>query len=439
MKRSPVSLFMILLVICLCLFTGCDDVAQTNTPEYLFTSSDLEKYTIIYPIDNFDYYDFAIQLADQILENYGLVLNVLPDAISPVSQYEILFGNTNRELHQDRIMEYSVTVSDGKVQINVGGSFSAEKAVAYLCRTVFNGQEFSLSSGTHAQKILMTQRCPVTEGAGARIMTANILADAFADSSYKNANYRAEIFAGMLIAYTPDILGLQESDESWDDVLDSYLVTIRDSYGIAYTRLLSSYEGKTNYTSLLYRSDKFNVDDSGLTAFSWWVDPLFNHSYHMRNITWAKFSSLENPSEEFVVANTHWSYRTEHANGTTYLAEASSPIATNELRNQCRQETYAILESLRQEYAEIPLLLVGDFNTSLSFFTQSGWTPPSFSIISEEAKNNGTALVSVPDSGHYDHLFGTGNYTIGRYEYVKNVNSSELLTDHPFAYADLFF
>ena len=67
MKRSPVSLFMILLVICLCLFTGCDDVAQTNTPEYLFTSSDLEKYTIIYPIDNSDYYDFAIQLADVLI------------------------------------------------------------------------------------------------------------------------------------------------------------------------------------------------------------------------------------------------------------------------------------------------------------------------------------------------------------------------------------
>jgi endonuclease/exonuclease/phosphatase family metal-dependent hydrolase len=171
----------------------------------------------------------------------------------------------------------------------------------------------------------------------------------------------------------------------------------------------------------------------------WWKDPQFNHSYHMRNISWAKFSSLADPSDEFIVANTHWSYRTEHANGNTFLAGASQPIAANELRDQCRMETYGMLESIRQKHSETPTFLLGDFNTSLSFFTQSGWTPPYFHIISDEAMHAGTALAVVPDSGHFDHLFGTGNYTISRYEYVKNVNFMELLTDHPFAYADLIF
>ena len=159
----------------------------------------------------------------------------------------------------------------------------------------------------------------------------------------------------------------------------------------------------------------------------------------MRNISWAKFSSLADPSDEFIVANTHWSYRTEHANGNTFLAGASQPIAVNELRDQCRMEAYGMLESIRQKHSETPTFLLGDFNTSLSFFTQSGWTPPYFHIISDEAMHAGTAFAVVSDSGHFDHLFGTGNYTISRYEYVKNVNFTELLTDHPFAYADLIF
>lgn len=159
----------------------------------------------------------------------------------------------------------------------------------------------------------------------------------------------------------------------------------------------------------------------------------------MRNISWAKFSSLADPSDEFIVANTHWSYQTEYANGNTFLAGASQPIAANELRDQCRMETYGMLESIRQKHSETPTFLLGDFNTSLSFFTQSGWTPPYFHIISDEVMHAGTALAVVPDSGHFDHLFGTGNYTISRYEYVKNVNFMELLTDHPFAYADLIF
>jgi endonuclease/exonuclease/phosphatase family metal-dependent hydrolase len=87
----------------------------------------------------------------------------------------------------------------------------------------------------------------------------------------------------------------------------------------------------------------------------------------------------------------------------------------------------------------MPIFLTGDFNTSLTFFTQSGWTPTQFQVISEAAKKNGTALSVIPDSGYYDHIFGTGSYTIRCYAYLQNTNFQELLSDHPFAYADFYF
>lgn len=436
MKRTFWVLFALVAILCQGFLSGCN---ADNAEAEPFQSSELETYAIIYAEDNPDYFDLANQLSDHIYAKYGKMLNVLPDVAAAPAKHEILLGDTNRYDHESKVMEYSVTVDDGKFRIHAGGSFSAEKAVEFLCKTVFTGQEFTLTNGEYYKTPLLSTSYEITNGTTARIMTANVLADAFADSSFQKAYYRAEIFAGMLVAYTPDVLGLQEADESWNEALDIYLEKLQKAHGLTYSRQLSTYEGKVNYTSLLYRSDKFQIKDSGVTVFSWWKNPAFNHDYHMRNISWAEFSSLEDAGKQFIVANTHWSYRTEHADNKTYLAGASKPIAVNQLREQCKNETNTFLSRLKQTHPKIPIFLTGDFNTSLTFFTQSGWTPTYFQLVSEEAKKNGTALSTVPDSGHYDHIFGTGNYSINRYAFIKDTDYLDLLSDHPFAYADLIF
>ena len=437
MKKTFLVFLVVLTV--LCFAAGCgqktpsDESGAVSTGPYQFRSDELANYVIVYSDENPDYFDLAYRLNEQIYTKYGKILNVIRSSNATPSQYEILLGDTGR------VMEYSVTVQDGKFRIHVGGSFSAEKAIDFLCQQVFNGQEFVLDSGEYYQTSFLTASQEITEDATARIMSANILADAFADSSYKEAHYRAEIFAGMLVSYTPDVLGIQEADENWNNVLDTYLKKIQKSHGITYERLLASYENKVNYSSLLYRSDKFKAETSDLSVFSWWTNKAFNHNYHMRNVSWARFSALDAPEKTFLVANTHWSYRTEHANGQTYLFGSNTPIAVNELRTQCKDETNRILSTLRQENPGVPIFLTGDFNTSLPFFTDSGWTPAAFRLISEEALNSGTSISLVPSSGHFDHLFGTGNYTIKHFAFFNNTNQHSLLTDHPFVYADLAF
>lgn len=449
MKKRFFILLVFLMIVCLGFVTGCDqNISPNGNPSgsgdemetlYQFKSSELENYVIVYTEDNPDYYVLANQLANQILEKYGQFLTIACDTDSAPTKYEILIGDTNRYDQQGRVMEYSVTIDEGKFRINAGGSFSAEKAIAYLCENVFNGKEFALDNGEYYQTSFLTASQAITDETTARIMSANVLADVFADSSYKKAHYRAEIFAGMLVSYTPDVLGLQETDENWNNVLDDYLAKIQNTHGISYARHLATYQDKVNYTSLLYRSDKFKVENSGVNVFRWWTDKNFNHNYHMRNISWAQFSSLDNAGEKFIVANTHWSYRTEHADGNTYLADSSKPIAANELRVQCKDETNAFITTLRQTYPDIPIIMTGDFNTSLPFFTESGWAPKSFSVISEEALNSGKSLAIVPSSGHFDHLFAAGNYSIKLYAFFKDANHHSLLSDHPFVYADLAF
>lgn len=432
MKKFISAFLICAMILGIGILAGCEKVEP-----YQFKSGELENYVIVYANDNPDFFEFANTLSDRIYEKYGVMLSVMPDIIATPAEYEIVIGDTIHDDRHSKVMEYSVTVCDGKFKINVGGSFSAEKAVEFLCKNVFNGKELILDNGEYYKEHLMTKRYDVTEGTSARIMTANILADSFADSSYQKAYYRAEIFAGMLVACTPDVVGLQEVDKNWNEILDSYLTRIQNAYGITYSRCLETHQDKINYTSLLYRSDKFTPENSGVNVFDWWIDNAFNHDYHMRNISWAQFSSLENADEKFVVANTHWSYRTEHADGSAYLAGSDKPIAENELREQCKNQTDVFLAELRRSYPEIPILVTGDFNTSLAVFTQSDWTPTDFRLISEEANRNGTAESDVPSTGHFDHLFGTGKYTIKKFAFVKDTNHLGLLTDHPFVYTDI--
>ncbi len=457
MKRYFLRILLIFLILlCAASVSGCvseetadttvstsgstsDPVQEKPDGPYRFRSSELDRYVIVYDSSATDYYRLALELERQIYSKYGKRPALARDVNTDPSMYEILLGDVEGNGSKGRIMEYSIRVEEGRLVISSGGAFSAEKAVSYLCEHLFDGEDFALELGEYKKESFLSGGAALSDGSSARIMSANLLADDFAADSYDTADCRAELFAGMLISYTPDVLGLQETDQAWGEALDVYLPRLKEIYGISYSRHLDMIEGKINYTSLLYRSDKLRVEESGAEIFSWWTDPVFNHTYHMRNISWARFSPLENEGESFIVANTHWSYRTEHANGSTYLSGADAPVATNELRNLCKNETSELMSSLAQSHADTPIFLTGDFNTSLSLFTDYGWTPASFRIISEEARTAGTAISTVPQSNHFDHIFGTGDYSVKRYEFFKDVNHHSALSDHPFVYADVNF
>jgi endonuclease/exonuclease/phosphatase family metal-dependent hydrolase len=263
------------------------------------------------------------------------------------------------------------------------------------------------------------------------MMTTNILADEFnTDANYKNAAYRAEIYAGILIAYTPDVVGVQESDTSWSPLLDKYIAQINEEYGYNYARLYSTYESMVNFTSLIYRADKLSVGTSGVQVFNWW----YTHStptYHMRNITWAQFTLKSNTSKKFIFANTHWSYRLEH----------QDKYGTDTLRTQNKDETETFLSTMKSKYSTMPIFLVGDFNTSVGYFIKNDynnyWLVSQCNLISTQASSNGTLITAIPTSNYFDHIFGTGTYTVKRYDHFTTPNYKNKLSDHPFVYTDL--
>jgi len=150
--KKLLVLFILLTVFCLAFMTGCDkeepsssenssvdESESTGSSEatestqipgpYQFRSGEIGNYVIVYSGENTDYYRLANELRIQISDKYGKSLAIKRDTNLEPTKYEILLGDTNRYDHVSNVMEYSVTVDEGKFRINVGGSFSAEQAM----------------------------------------------------------------------------------------------------------------------------------------------------------------------------------------------------------------------------------------------------------------------------------------------------------------------
>ena len=114
-------------------------------------------------------------------------------------------------------MQYRIFVSGASLQIACGGAFSSRKGVEQFAEEFLSGRLGEvLSEGSHgalASVLAPTVIAPV-EGTTVRIMTLNIMPERLGIQKYPNVlsvDERAEIFAGMLLCYTPDVIGLQET------------------------------------------------------------------------------------------------------------------------------------------------------------------------------------------------------------------------------------
>jgi len=452
MKKFLTTILLIVLSILFVFQVACQQPGENiggngGQEEYSFSTNDLKNYQIVYSTEyNVELSTLAYKLQNAISEKYGVSLAVGLDIIKEKRDCEILLGETNRYLDSDnktiingKIMQYSVTVDNGTFRINAGGVFSAEKAVEYLINNVFTGEEVSLKDGEHYKKSFVSEKVLIDSEATARIMSTNVLAQSFIKDQepFKGINYRVEIYAGVLIVYTPDIVGVQETDSAWINPLKKYLDRIKKEYDIEYSRHFAEYENTVNLTSLLYRSDKYTVGDSNMEGFEWKKDPnLPTESYHLRNVTWAQFNSKEDSSKGLIFANTHWSYGSEYVGKT--LSDGTV-LGQHTAKGLCKDETATIYNRLKSTYSNMPFFATGDYNASANWFA-SGGNYSSFSsvcsLLSIEAN-------CVPEVGVYDHIFGSGSYTVKKMEYIESVKTTVdgvgLLTDHNFVFADVAF
>ena len=428
-----------------------------------FDLNEIARYCIVYSETPGGMYAVAERLQEEIKTKTGIEIPIYLDTQHNSGLYEILIGHTNRALSQDvyaesaYVMAYGVTVKDASMQIACGGTFSARKGVEEFAKSFLTIGTTWLDEGEHValSANLAPNSVPHTAGTTARIMTLNIMPDRLGSQKYPNVltvNDRVEILAGMLIRYTPDVIGMQETCEVWEEQIPYYLDVIKADYGINYNIVLNSYNGLNNYNPIIYRGDKYRLDFAKFDPYEYEKTLALKRGYYIRGVSQVKLTEKSNGTT-FIVVNSHW----DEGSGT------STNPKYPERTQYCADGELAIINAYKEKYPDVMIFATGDFNshrphiaTIFKAFLQS----VKGSVASELAKQDGTLIatggyhcndntrisedvpredISTHANDFIDHIVGTnGSFTVLRHDTILG-NYCHVMTDHMPVYTDVSF
>lgn len=458
-KKFRVTVIFILLVTLTLSATGCGEIAsitletvveegsekmktlyleEYTSPNILesdglgikIAGTDISEFRIVYASEPVGLDAAAFRLQSHIERSFGILLDCTPDTKTVRTEHEILIGCTDRAVSADKYakgvapMTYRFDVDSGQLSLVCGGAYSAIAAVEELFSKYCAGEGILLDNGVYLETVIpKLGRQELTEGCGLRVMTSNILADRWQTSARPPVAQRAEMYAGILATYRPDLIGVQETDEPWMEALPYYLKVLKRVYGIEYTWIENTCGELANMTSIIYRSDRFALTDSGSTEFSY----KNSTEYKIRMLTHGVFE--EKTSQKiFVLINTHWSGRAQDE--ATEIAEQS-----------------ALVKEMQTKYPGCYLFCTGDYNIHTYVAFEPFKAASGLIDSKDSAIENGTLVNLLPGNQklcytedgqpvYIDHVFT--NLPVGsirRYETV-NKNLTSLMSDHLPQYCD---
>ncbi len=157
-------------------------------------------------------------------------------------------------------------------------------------------------------KVLLADK----SGTKIKIMSQNLRYDAKEDRQTDNRiEYRRYRFQVLMEKYDPDVIGLQECDETWINYL-------REDYGAKYTMFYQyrgSTDGSDEATPIMWKTDKYTLVDKG---YFWLSDTpnvasaSFVKNSHPRIVTWVKLKDKQTGAE-FNIYSAHMGFYEEDA------------------------------------------------------------------------------------------------------------------------------
>lgn len=411
--------------------TDYTSTAVVNDKKITINGNDISEYTIVYETAREGYMDVATELKDK-METLGYKVSaVRDDAVAETSgAKEILVGKTNRQIsetvyakEEPKLMTYKLVVDNTYLQIVCGGPFSASECVDTMMFRFFDADNTAYVDGEYLATDVNLDEVAFASGTDVRVMTANILAERWASQTtgvVPPIVQRAEIFAATLISSKPDVIGVQEADAEWIRVLPAYLEYIKEASGIEYTWIFNDYQDKQTLTSIIYRSDKYEVLASDIENVNYWSSA----EYNMRLFEWVYLRERSNKDNKFIMSNTHWGWEDE------------DKIAA------CVELSVNKVKALKTTYPGVPIFHTGDFNSKSvegEKYMDEYLFKTSFSDAMLVAKENGVrknslggcgAVSSLRTEGAYiDHISYYGaNTDVLYYETLAAKNI--FLTDH---------
>lgn len=252
---------------------------------------------------------------------------------------------------------------------------------------------------------------PLSEGADARIMTANILSEEWGGTTCLP---RAEIFAANLAYYAPDVIGAQEVSLEWDKALH----TVLDGTGYAILHEIVSGHS-SNYCPLIYNTKTLDIVESGAYRLT------IGGPGKARCVTWAVFEK-RGSGKRFAVLNTHLDWIRDALD-----YETTDPVSHYSREMQVREisGTYADIEA---RFPSIPILMTADWNTARR-------KHPLNILVELTRTSYCSDIVECPEWKDYevDHiLVNKSTVVLGTHLYREN-GSALGATDHPWGLVDI--
>lgn len=402
----------------------------------LFDQENLSQYSIIYPASHPGTDASAQLLMQTVKESCGYELPVLSDKDAVASPFEILIGKTDRPLSERcysadgarRLMTYELIAEDQTLQIACGGPHSARYAIKEIADILSGSAELSLG----VRHDLAPEHIPHTDGTDVRVMSANILGECYRTKKHTQpiSSERAEIFAKMMLDYTPDIIGVQEMDVNYHVPLRYYFEILRQSYGMEYQLILEVFGDKNNDSPIIYRSDKYRLDSFDFETIPYQaLPPKSCENKYPCGLSSAKFTSLEDGTTELALLSAHWHWQKE--------ADVQG-VPNQEIDAMIMAKTFNALE---EKYPGIHAFCTGDLNThrfekKYLYYLLDSIGGAVASTIAQEA---GVLTPSFMHMGQYiDHIIGkAGTFDVLLHRGAQNC--AKALTDHQPIFADIKF
>lgn len=384
---------------------------------FAIDGTELRNFRIVYGSSADSSYKAAAQnIAKSIENSYGCRIDTVSDLSEP-AKHEIIIGQTNRTSGGDTgYLNYRVTVSDGRLIVQSGGAYSigvaANKFIGLFAKD--DNKNISCKGDFDISKSLIdSKEYPLGGDADIRVMSVNILAEYESWSGTTPVITRGEIFMANLEFYSPDAVGIQEMSPAWVTFMKKNL----DSGKWALLGVNSDTEN-TNFTTILYRCDKYDVVE-------WKTFPYSKgNNSRCRIVTWGVFRD-KTTGKTFSLANTHWD-GSDNENTMQQIAEFSATILNIQNKYSC------------------PVLTTGDYNSNETSKAYKEFLPKANMVdakfTAKNMINNIGSWHGLDSSNHStnscDHIFATKNVAVTAFQTLV-MNAQIHASDHAWIYADI--
>ena len=372
----------------------------------------IENYNIIYASQTPGLKMSAEYMQEKIKEATGVSLGIYPDTEVAASGFEILIGCTNRKESAGftELMKYSLSIENDKIVIGCGGQFSANHVIDLFVESIAKDDLRPLQGN-----LLEIEKQPLEDGSSLRVMTANILAQRWICGGRPYITIRAEIYAAILAVYAPDMIGVQETDDPWNEYFPYYLDILRERYGLDYGWTCNKYGELSILTSIMYNKEKFELLESDMREFSY----LNSTKYKLRVLSSVVLEDV-NDKKRYLVVNTHWSGTQEDV-----YTQINAGIE--------------VVDHFSSKYGIKNFFCTGDYNMHRYGFNEYK-EETGYLDAKEVAEASGTLInhnCGIREGMYIDHIFHTPGLAVKRYETVDK-NHTDVLSDHLPQYADFY-